>query len=133
MITSRVCCLLWIFETRIAITIMTDQHQHHDCEEDITIFDIIEIIAQLWCVCVCARACVYILVHACVHAWMHACVESCRQFNWIEQVNLNELYISPKFLCVYTGRKHLCRSQTQVSTQVINDSGNRISVVKQSF
>ena len=49
-ITSRVkslCCLLWIFETRIAVTIMTNQHQHHDCEEDIMMFDIIEIIAQL--------------------------------------------------------------------------------------
>ena len=41
------CCLLWIFETRKAITIMTNQHQHHDCEENITMFDIIKIIAQL--------------------------------------------------------------------------------------
>ena len=40
------CNLLWIFETRIAITIMTNQHQHHDCKEDITILDIIKIIAQ---------------------------------------------------------------------------------------
>ena len=40
------CNLLWIFKTRIAITIMTNQHQHHDCEEDITILDIIKIIAQ---------------------------------------------------------------------------------------
>ena len=45
---KSLCCLLWIFETRIAITIITDQHQHHDCEEDITIFDIIKIIAQLY-------------------------------------------------------------------------------------
>ena len=42
------CCLLWIFETRIAITIMTNQHQNHDCEEDITMFDIIIIVAQLY-------------------------------------------------------------------------------------
>ena len=40
------CNLLRIFETRIAITIVTNQHQHHDCEEDITILDIIKIIAQ---------------------------------------------------------------------------------------
>ena len=40
--------LLWIFETRIAITIMRDQHQHHDWEEDITIMSNIEIIAQLY-------------------------------------------------------------------------------------
>ena len=45
--TSRVCYLLWNFETRIAIMIMTSQHQHHDCE-DITMFDIIEIIALLY-------------------------------------------------------------------------------------
>ena len=38
-------CLLWIFETRIAITIMTNQY--HNFEEDITMFDVIEIIAQL--------------------------------------------------------------------------------------
>ena len=44
---KSLCSLLWIFETRKAITIMTNQHQHHDCEEDITMFDIIEIIAQL--------------------------------------------------------------------------------------
>ena len=44
--TSSLCNLLQIFETRIAITIMTNQHQHHDCEEDITILDIIKIIAQ---------------------------------------------------------------------------------------
>ena len=43
---KSLCNLLWIFETRIAITIMTNQHQHHDCEEDITILDIIKIIAQ---------------------------------------------------------------------------------------
>ena len=42
------CCLLWIFETRIAITVMTNQHQHHNCEEDITMLDIIEIITQLY-------------------------------------------------------------------------------------
>ena len=40
------CNLLQIFETRIAITIMTNQHQHHNCEEYITILDIIKIIAQ---------------------------------------------------------------------------------------
>ena len=39
---KSLCYLLWIFETRIAITIMTDQHQHHDCEEDILMFDIIK-------------------------------------------------------------------------------------------
>ena len=44
---KSLCHLLWIFETRVAITIVTNQHQHHDCEEDITMFDIIEIIAQL--------------------------------------------------------------------------------------
>ena len=47
---KSLCCLLWIFETRIAVMIITDQHQHRDCEEDITIFDIIEIIAQLYVV-----------------------------------------------------------------------------------
>ena len=36
---KSLCCLLWIFETRIAIMIITDQHQHHNCEEDITIFE----------------------------------------------------------------------------------------------
>ena len=36
--------LLWIFETRIAITIMANQHQLHNCEEHITLFDIINII-----------------------------------------------------------------------------------------
>ena len=42
------CYSLWAFdETRIAITIMTDQHQHQDCEEDIMMFDIIKIITQL--------------------------------------------------------------------------------------
>ena len=45
---KSLCCLLWIFETRIAITIMTNLHQYHDCEEDIMMFDIIEIIAQLY-------------------------------------------------------------------------------------
>ena len=44
---KSLCCLLWIFETRKIITIMTNQHQHHDCEEDITMFDKIEVIAQL--------------------------------------------------------------------------------------
>ena len=43
---KSLCCLLWIFETKIAITIMTNQHQHHNCEEDITMFDIIKIITQ---------------------------------------------------------------------------------------
>ena len=43
---KSLCNFLWIFETRIAITIMTNQHQHQDCEEDITILDIIKIIAQ---------------------------------------------------------------------------------------
>ena len=33
---KSLCYLLWIFETRVAITIMTEQHQHYDCEEDIT-------------------------------------------------------------------------------------------------
>ena len=45
---KSLCYLLWIFETRIAITIMTDQHQHHDCEEDIMMFDIVKIITQLY-------------------------------------------------------------------------------------
>ena len=45
---KNLCCLLWTFETRIAITIMTNQHQHHDCEEGIMMFDIIKIIAQLY-------------------------------------------------------------------------------------
>ena len=44
---KSLCYLLWIFETRIAITIMINQLQHHDCEEDITMFDIIKIITQL--------------------------------------------------------------------------------------
>ena len=42
---KSLCGLLWIIETRIAITIMTNQH--HNFEEDIMMFDIIEIIAQL--------------------------------------------------------------------------------------
>ena len=46
---KSLCGLLWIFDTRIAIMIITDQHQHHNCEEDITMFNIIEIIAQLYC------------------------------------------------------------------------------------
>ena len=37
---KSLCYLLRIFETRIAITIMRNQHQHHDCEEDITMLDI---------------------------------------------------------------------------------------------
>ena len=45
---KSLCCLLWIFETRIAITIMTNQHQHDNCEEDIKVFDLIKIIAQLY-------------------------------------------------------------------------------------
>ena len=57
------CCLLWIFETRIAITIIIDQHQHHDCEEDITIFDIIKIIAQLYGLCIYVSVvCVFVYV-----------------------------------------------------------------------
>ena len=47
---KSLCNLLQIFETRIAIMIMTNQHQYHDCEEDITIFDIVKIIAQPYCV-----------------------------------------------------------------------------------
>ena len=43
---KSLCNLLQIFETRIAITIMTNQHQHHDCEEYIMISDTIKIIAQ---------------------------------------------------------------------------------------
>ena len=35
-----------ISETRIAITIITNQHQQHDCEEDIMMLDIINIITQ---------------------------------------------------------------------------------------
>ena len=46
--TSRVCYLLWVFKTRIAITMMTNQHQHHNCEEDITMFNKIKTIAQLY-------------------------------------------------------------------------------------
>ena len=38
---KSLCYLLWTFETRTAITIMTNQHRHHDCEEDITMFNII--------------------------------------------------------------------------------------------
>ena len=34
---------------RKAITIMTNQHQHHICKEDITILDIINIIPQKTC------------------------------------------------------------------------------------
>lgn len=33
--------LLWIFETRIAIMTITNQRQHHDCEEDMIIINII--------------------------------------------------------------------------------------------
>ena len=43
---KSLCNLLQIFETRIVITIMTNQHQHHNCEEGIMILDIIKIIAQ---------------------------------------------------------------------------------------
>ena len=43
---KSLCRLLWIFETRIAINIITDQHQQDDCEEDITMFDVIKIIVQ---------------------------------------------------------------------------------------
>ena len=42
---NSLCCLLWIFETRKAIMIMTNKH--HDCEEDIMMLDIIKIITQL--------------------------------------------------------------------------------------
>ena len=34
---NSLCNLLWNIVTRIAITIMTCQHQYHDGEEDITI------------------------------------------------------------------------------------------------
>ena len=44
---KSLCYLLGTIETRIAITIMTDQHEHHDYEEDITIVDISKTIAQL--------------------------------------------------------------------------------------
>ena len=44
---NNLCCLLWLFETRTAMTIMTNKHQHHDCEEDIMMLDIIKIITQL--------------------------------------------------------------------------------------
>ena len=50
---KSLCYLLWIFETRIAIRIMTNQFQHHSCEEtlrfeeDIMMFNTIKIIAQL--------------------------------------------------------------------------------------
>ena len=46
---KSLCNLLRIFKIRIAITIMTNQHQHPDCEEDITILDIIKIMAQPYC------------------------------------------------------------------------------------
>ena len=45
---KRLSYSFWVFETNIAITTMTDQHQHHDCEEDITMFYIIEIIAHFY-------------------------------------------------------------------------------------
>ena len=44
---NSLCYLLWMFETRIAIMIMTNQHQRHECEEDIIKLDIINITAQL--------------------------------------------------------------------------------------
>ena len=44
---DKILCVIWIFGTITAITIMTGQHQHHDCEEDIAIFNIIDIIANL--------------------------------------------------------------------------------------
>ena len=34
---KSLCNLLRIFETRKAITVMTNQHQHHDCEEGMMI------------------------------------------------------------------------------------------------
>ena len=43
---NKVKCVLW-FVCFGYITIMTDQHQHHDCEDDITMFDIIKVITQL--------------------------------------------------------------------------------------
>ena len=46
-IIKTLCCFLWIFETRIAIDIMTNQHQHHDCEDNIMMFNIMETITQL--------------------------------------------------------------------------------------
>ena len=39
--SKDLCCLLWIFATRIAIMLITNQHQHHDCKDDITMFDIV--------------------------------------------------------------------------------------------
>ena len=42
---KSLCYLLLNLETRIAIKIMTDQH--HDCEEDIVMFNTLEIITQL--------------------------------------------------------------------------------------
>ena len=44
---KSLCPLLWFFETRIAITIMTNEHQYHKYKENITVFNIIEIITQL--------------------------------------------------------------------------------------
>ena len=46
---KRLCYLLWIFETSIAITIIANQHQHHNWKKDITILNIIDIITQLKC------------------------------------------------------------------------------------
>ena len=44
---KSLCYLLLNLETRIAIKIMTNQYQHHDCEEHIMMFNILEIITQL--------------------------------------------------------------------------------------
>ena len=44
---KSLCYLLWIFDTRITIVIMMNQCQYHTCELDITMLDIIDIIAKL--------------------------------------------------------------------------------------
>ena len=44
---KSLCYLLWVFEIRIAIT-TTVMNQYYDCEEDITMFNMIEIIVQLY-------------------------------------------------------------------------------------
>ena len=48
-----------------AITIMTKQHQHYDCEEDIMILDIINIISQPYYIHTCSD----ILSHKAWHKW----------------------------------------------------------------
>ena len=42
-IDKNIKSLRYLFETRMAIMIMTTQHQHHDCEVDIMILNIIDI------------------------------------------------------------------------------------------